>query len=101
MIKIVAAASAAAVLASAAFASEYSFTVQSWELETSAGVQAVLKRIEHRAEQICSVENARSIDGRRAAARCAGEVRADIVAKIDNDALTLAAAASETRVASR
>lgn len=74
--------------AASAQAGGYRFEVQSWELQTEGGLKRTMKRISQVAEAHCGVQEARDLRAKEQAQRCAAEVAADIVAKIDHPQLT-------------
>lgn len=100
MTKLLLAAAVALIVAGPASAASWRFEVRSWELESDGGLHNTMQRITDKAESVCGVASARTLQDIAAGRRCVAAVTEEIVAKIDHPRLT-AMAQEEVRVASR
>lgn len=85
---IIIVAAAAASLSGFANAGGYRFTYNAWELESEAGREAVLNRIDWAARTTCRTEMHQSAQMAAVANRCAASVAKSLVAQIDNPQLS-------------
>ncbi|MDZ7628115.1 MAG: UrcA family protein [Parvularculaceae bacterium] len=82
---------AAAIVSTAAFAAAgtataepYAFRFKSYELETKGGRADLMSRLDRFVGNVCETDGARSLASKSAADKCKADVKAEIMAKIDN-----------------
>lgn len=81
---LLAAALVAAMSQTPAAAGEFEFRYKSYELETSGGRADMMARLDRSVARFCDGGAARSLNARRSAEDCRVDVKAEVMAKIEN-----------------